>query len=253
MKNIFNQSYEWVYQSFSLFKVSTRFSLVAGMFYLMFYMFIPATPGLNILSPILIMLWPFITVFIVAFYLSILEKKVFDLKKVMDLIRGKFARFMSIGLLSIVYTVGLSAWVSSDVARIVEIPQGQGLGEIQFGDFSPIIIKALVITIPFLMLTWFAPLLIAFNNFDFLKSIKSSFAGCLLYLFQILIAWTIIITVFVCLIFLITLLISSMNFLGNNLISLFSSFFVLILATIFIAMSFTFQTITYRKIFKSVI
>jgi len=87
MKNIFNQSYEWVYQSFSLFKVSTRFSLVAGMFYLMFYMFIPATPGLNILSPILIMLWPFVTVFIVAFYLSILEKKVFDLKKVMDLIR----------------------------------------------------------------------------------------------------------------------------------------------------------------------
>ena len=251
MKKYFNQSYQWVYQSFSLFKLSARFSLIAGMFYLMFYMFIPATPGLNMLSPILIILWPFITVFIVAYYLSILEKQPYDFKKASGTLKGKFPRFIAIGLLSIFYTIILSAWVSSDIAEIFALSQTPDINRVQLSDFSPILMKALILTTPFLMLTWFAPLLIAFNNFNFFKSIKSSFAGCLLYFIQILMAWVVILSIFLGSIFMVTFLISSMSFLSNNLISLLSSFFVLILATIFIAISFTFQSITYKEIFKS--
>lgn len=253
MKNILDRSFRWVYESFNLLKLSTRFSLIAGMFYLMFYMFIPASPGLSLLTPVLIIFWPFIAVYIISYYLSVLNNKPYDFKKMTDSIKGKFSKLIYIGFLYIFYTILLSVLISEDVIKINEIAQTSELKAIETKDLTAIALKALILTIPFLMLTWFAPFLVVFNNFDFFKSIKSSFAGCLMFFVPILITWLIFVCIFVGLIVLITFVISSMNFLGMNFISLFTSFFILFLAIIFISITFIFQAIAFKEIFKSII
>lgn len=243
MKKNINQTYQWIYESFSLLKRHIRFSLLAGMFYLMFYMFVPATPGLNILSPLLIILWPFVTILIVGNYLSKLNGQAFDIKMLFNLLRQKLSHLIFVGLLSIAYTIFLSAWLSADMTRIIELSQSSELEKIYFNLISPILIKILLATIPFIMLTWFAPLLIVFKNYNFLKSIKSSFAACLIYLIPLLLSWIFFICVFLLVIFIV-------SFIASSLSPILSSFFILILVTIYFALTFAFQGITYKTIFK---
>lgn len=244
MKKNINQTYQWIYESFSLLKRHIRFSLLAGMFYLMFYMFVPATPGLNILSPLLIILWPFVTILIVGNYLSKLNGQAFDIKMLFNLLRQKLSHLIFVGLLSIAYTIFLSAWLSADMTRIIELSQSSSeLEKISFNLISPILIKILLATIPFIMLTWFAPLLIVFKNYNFLKSIKSSFAACLIYLIPLLLSWIFFICVFLLVIFIV-------SFIASSLSPILSSFFILILVTIYFALTFAFQGITYKTIFK---
>lgn len=244
MKKNINQTYQWIYESFSLLKRHIRFSLLAGMFYLMFYMFVPATPGLNILSPLLIILWPFVTILIVGNYLSKLNGQALDIKMLFNLLRQKLSHLIFVGLLSIAYTIFLSAWLSADMTRIIELSQSSSeLEKISFNLISPILIKILLATIPFIMLTWFAPLLIVFKNYNFLKSIKSSFAACLIYLIPLLLSWIFFICVFLLVIFIV-------SFIASSLTPLLSSFFILILVTFYFALTFAFQGITYKTIFK---
>jgi hypothetical protein len=244
MKKNINQTYQWIYESFSLLKRHIRFSLLAGMFYLMFYMFVPATPGLNVLSPLLIILWPFVTILIVGNYLSKLNGQALDIKMLFNLLRQKLSHLIFVGLLSIAYTIFLSAWLSADMTRIIELSQSSSeLEKISFNIISPILIKILLATIPFIMLTWFAPLLIVFKNYNFLKSIKSSFAACLIYLIPLLLSWLFFISIFLLVIFIV-------SFIASSLSPLLSSFFILILVTIYFALTFAFQGITYKTIFK---
>lgn len=244
MKKNINQTYQWIYESFSLLKRHIRFSLLVGMFYLMFYMFVPATPGLNVLSPLLIILWPFVTILIVGNYLSKLNDQALDIKMLFNLLRQKLSHLIFVGLLSIAYTIFLSAWLSADMTRIIELSQSSSeLERISFNLISPILIKILLATIPFIMLTWFAPLLIVFKNYNFLKSIKSSFAACLIYLIPLMLSWLFFISIFLLVIFIV-------SFIASSLSPLLSSFFILILVTIYFALTFAFQGITYKTIFK---
>jgi hypothetical protein len=129
------------------------------------------------------------------------------------------------------------------MTRIIELSQSSELEKISFNLISPIIIKILLATIPFIMLTWFAPLLIVFKNYNFLKSIKSSFAACLIYLIPLLLSWIFFICVFLLVIFIV-------SFIASSLSPILSSFFILILVTIYFALTFAFQGITYKTIFK---
>lgn len=160
-----------------------------------------------------------------------------------NLLRQKLSHLIFVGLLSIAYTIFLSAWLSADMTRIIELSQSSELEKISFNLISPILIKILLATIPFIMLTWFAPLLIVFKNYNFLKSIKSSFAACLIYLIPLLLSWIFFICVFLLVIFIV-------SFIASSLSPILSSFFILILVTIYFALTFAFQGITYKTIFK---
>ena len=161
-----------------------------------------------------------------------------------NLLRQKLSHLIFVGLLSIAYTIFLSAWLSADMTRIIELSQSSSeLEKVSFNLISPILIKILLATIPFIMLTWFAPLLIVFKNYNFLKSIKSSFAACLIYLIPLLLSWIFFICVFLLVIFIV-------SFIASSLSPLLSSFFILILVTFYFALTFAFQGITYKTIFK---
>jgi hypothetical protein len=111
--------------------------------------------------------------------------------------------------------------------------------------------KLILLLLPLLMATWFSPMLIVYNHYSLFKSIKSSIAGCLMYIAPLGLSWLIFSTTAI-------LFMLSCGVLIGSLASFFPSigpslmgaiiFFALLVIT---SVMFAFQYISYRDIFKT--
>ena len=102
----------------------------------------------------------------------------------------------------------------------------------------------------FMMMTWFAPLLIAFKGYSFFRAIKSSFAACLLYLIPIALGLLII---SLCFLFIVLAISFIFAFIGTSASGLFSfvlSFSLIIAMAAYMALTFAIQSVTFKAIFK---
>tara|TARA_B110000261_G_C13075983_1_gene354037 strand:- start:43 stop:807 length:765 start_codon:yes stop_codon:yes gene_type:complete len=250
MRDSLIRSYKWILLSLNLFKISLGPSLFLGMSYLLIYLIIPVMPSTQILGPITILIWPFVSVFILYFYFCVYTKKKFEAADVFKIFsvnpRGLF--FMSI--LSASYAVIIGVLVSSDFETITKAMQMKQENKLNSFDFGILLFKLLIMGIPFYMATWFSPLLIASHNYGLWKAIKSSFAGSLMYIFPLFFAWLGITLGFLGLVIMVTFLFTKMSFLGLTLISFLTSLSLLFLMASFVAIIFCFQFITFIDIFK---
>jgi hypothetical protein len=103
------------------------------------------------------------------------------------------------------------------------------------------------------MATWFSPILISYHNFDLVKAIKSSFAGVLLSIIPITLAWLILLGGFISLIFLMIMIFTVLGAGTNILLSYVLIFFCMVTLAAYIATLFSFQFVTYNDIYKSII
>ena len=215
--------------------------------YLTIFLFIPILPALKFISPITIFLWPFIVLIYVDFYKELDEKKKFDIQRIFNLLKIKFRPLLSLGGLSFIFATIISFVFYSGGSFNPEVESYAELTE----RYLPIFAKVILISIPFFMATWFSPLLIAYHQYGIAKAIKSSLAGTLMFSIPILLGWIILTGGFIIIILLISLFFSSLSFLGQNLISFFSSLFLLISFTAYISIIYIFQYVTYKDIFGS--
>ena len=238
----------WIQSCLILFKQSIRPSLFLGMLYVTIFLFFPILPGLKFISPVTIFLWPFIVLIYVHFYRELDAKRDFNLQYIFNLLKAKFRPLLSLGGLSFVFATTVSFVFYSDLGPKTE--------EIKsFAEASdrllPIFAKIILISIPFFMATWFSPLLIAYNEYGFLKAIKSSFAGTLMFSIPLLLGWFILTGSFILVVLFVSFLFSSLSFLGQNLVSFLSSLFLLLSFTAYISIVFIFQYVSYKEIFGS--
>ena len=235
----------WIHSCLILFKQSVRQSLFLGMLYLTIFLFFPILPGLKFLSPITIFLWPFIVLIYIHFYRELDEKRDFDLNQIFNKLKVKFRPLLTIGGFTFIFATLVSILFHSEAIPTDKIKSFAEVAEI----LLPIFIKIILISIPFFMATWFSPLLIAYNDYGVLKSIKSSLAGTLMFSIPILIGWAILTGSFSLIVLLASILFSSLTFLGQNFISFFSSLFLLVSLTAYISILFIFQYVSYKDIF----
>ena len=235
----------WIHSCLILFKQSVRQSLFLGMLYLTIFLFFPILPGLKFLSPITIFLWPFIVLIYIHFYRELDEKRDFDLNQIFNKLKVKFRPLLIIGGFTFIFATLVSILFHSEAIPTDKIKSFAEVAEI----LLPIFIKIILISIPFFMATWFSPLLIAYNDYGVLKSIKSSLAGTLMFSIPILIGWSILTGSFILIVLLASILFSSLTFLGQNFISFFSSLFLLVSLTAYISILFIFQYVSYKDIF----
>jgi len=240
----------WIYSCLILFQKSVRQSLFLGMLYFTFSLFVIPAFAISIgeikLSVAHIIL-PFIILIYLHFYRELIGNRGFDLKHVFDMLKVKFKPLLSLGVLIFIHA-GLVIFVFHSDA-------GFTLEEIK--EFAqdkerllPAFTKIILISIPFLMATWFSPLLIAYNEYGFVRAVKSSFAGTLMFSIPLLLGWIILTSIFVLIITFISLIFLSLSFLGQNLISLLSSLFFLLSLTAYYSILFIFQYVTYKDIFE---
>jgi hypothetical protein len=250
MKQSLSKSYKWILLSLNLFKISLGPSLFLGMSYLLIYLIIPVMPSTQFLGSITILIWPFVTVFILYFYFSVYSKKKFEVTDAFKIFSVNPKGLFLMSIFSALYVTIIGVFVSSDVESILTTLQINQENEINLFDLGILLSKLLLTAIPFYMATWFSPLLISSHGYELLKAIKSSFAGSLMYILPLFFGWLGITLGFFGLVIAVTFLFTSMTFLGLTLASFLTSLSLLFLMASFVAIIFSFQFITFIDIYK---
>ena len=246
----------WVTESLNLFKTAPRKWLLLALAYVTLFMMIPSIGGLEFLAFFSILIWPVFLAIAIALYRNADMKKQQKLSETFNNIKPKMLTLMALGGACLLYGALISFMLNSDLQGLAALAQNKtSMSESQMmtllQKMFPVLLKMILLLIPLMMATWFAPMLIAFNNYTLVKAIKSSVAGSLQYLIALGTAW-LLLTIGIMLLMMgvgvVAGLISSMvPMLGQMLMSLVV-FGCLLLAT---ALMLAFQYVSYRDVFRA--
>jgi len=253
LKNILNKSHLWVTQSLILIKVNFKLTLLLGSTYIFAYLLIPTIPGLSLISPFLIIIWPISTMIFINYFRLAQNNKEFEFKDLLKIEKQNLRSLTYLGLICLFYSLFISLILSPDLKDILALANESEMKGNIYNNSVSLITKFIILAIPILMATWFSPILISYHNFGLIKAIKSSFAGVLVSIIPILIAWIILLGGFISLVFLMIMIFTMLGASENIFMSYVLIFSCMIVLAAYIASLFSFQFITYKDIFKSII
>ena len=253
MKNILNKSHLWVTQSLILIKVNFKLTLLLGSTYIFAYLLIPTIPGLSLISPFLIIIWPISTMIFINYFRLAQNNKEFEFKDLLKIEKQNLRSLTYLGLICLFYSLFISLILSPDLKDILALANESEMKGNIYNNSVSLITKFIILAIPILMATWFSPILISYHNFGLIKAIKSSFAGVLVSIVPILIAWIILLGGFISLVFVMIMIFTMLGASENIFMSYVLIFSCMIVLAAYIASLFSFQFITYKDIFKSII
>lgn len=253
MKNILNKSHLWVTQSLILIKVNFKLTLLLGSAYIFAYLLIPTIPGLSLISPFLIIVWPISTMIFINYFRLAQNNKEFEFKDLLKIKKQNLRSLTYLGLICLFYSLFISLILSPDLKDIIALANESEMKGNIYNNAVGIITKFVILALPILMATWFSPILISYHNFGLIKAIKSSFAGVLVSIVPILIAWIILLGGFISLVFVMIMIFTMLGASENIFMSYVLIFSCMIVLAAYIASLFSFQFITYKDIFKSII
>ena len=253
MKNILNKSHLWVTQSLILIKVNFKLTLLLGSAYIFTYLLIPTIPGLSLISPFLIIVWPISTMIFINYFRLAQNNKEFEFKDLLKIKKQNLRSLTYLGLICLFYSLFISLILSPDLKNILALANESEMKGNIHNNAVGIITKFIILALPILMATWFSPILISYHNFGLIKAIKSSFAGVLVSIVPILIAWIILLGGFISLVFVMIMIFTMLGASENIFMSYVLIFSCMIVLAAYIASLFSFQYITYKDIFKSII
>ena len=184
----------WIKESIALFKTAPRKWLMLALAYIGFFMILSSTRILPIFAFVSILIWPVFLTLAIALYRNADLKKQQTLSETMQMIQPKMLQLMALGVACLLYTILMSYLLDSDLQDLTSIAQHKPeMSESEIAVFMqkamPVMLKMLLLFIPLIMVTWFSPMLIAFNNYSVIKAIKSSIAGSLQYIIALIAAW----------------------------------------------------------------
>ena len=237
----------WVKESAALFKTAPRKWLLLALAYIGFVL-LPSALGLQLLVFINTLILPFFLVIAMIMYRNADIKKQQDLSEIMKNIQPKIPLLIALGGACLLYAVLMRFVLGSDIQGLTELLQAKTkMTESEITIFmqkmTPVLLKMLLLSVPLLMATWFAPMLIAFNNYSLVKAIKSSIAGSLQYMVALGAAWLLFTAGIAALILPAIIIGAFVPLLGQML--LFGCF---LLAT---ALMLAFQYVSYRDVFRA--
>ncbi len=253
MKNILNKSHLWVTQSLILIKANFKLTLLLGSAYMFAYLLIPTIPGLSLISPFLIIVWPISTMIFINYFRLAQDNKEFEFKDLLKIEKQNLRSLTYLGLICLFYSLFISLILSPDLKDILDLANESEMKGNIYNNTIGLITKFIILAIPILMATWFSPILISYHNFSLIKAIKSSFAGVLVSIIPISIAWIILLGGFISLVFVMIMIFTMLGASENIFMSYVLIFSCMIVLVAYIASLFSFQFITYKDIFKSII
>ena len=246
----------WIKESIALFKTAPRQWLLLALAYVGLFIVLPSVPILQFFAFVTILMWPVFLALALGLYRNADMKKQQTLSELMQIIQPKMLQLMALGGACLLYAVLMSFVLNSDLQGLAALAQNKDkMTESQMMAFMqkmlPVTLKMLLLSIPLLMATWFSPMLIAFNNYNFVKAMKSSIAGSLQYIIALTAAWLLLTFGILALMLgvgiiggIVSVLVPA---LGQLLIP-FILFGCMLLAT---ALMLAFQYVSYRDVFRA--
>jgi len=246
----------WVKESIDLFKTAPRKWLLLALAYVGVFMMLPSIPGLQFFAFISVLIWPVFLAIAIMMYRNADMKKQQNLGEIFNQILPKMSQLMALGAACLLYAVLVSFVLNSDIEGLVALTQNKAeMTEPQvlalMQKMVPFMLKLALLLTPLMMATWFSPMLIAFNNYDLVKAIKSSIAGSIQYMIALAAAWILLSGGIVVLMLIVGIAVGIVSNLVPALGQMLTSFLIfgcLLLAT---ALMLAFQYVSYRDAFRA--
>jgi len=246
----------WVKESIDLFKTAPRKWLLLALAYVGVFMMLPSIPGLQFFAFISVLIWPVFLAIAIMMYRNADMKKQQNLGEIFNQIQPKISQLMALGAACLLYAVLVSFVLNSDIEGLVALTQNKAeMTEPQvlalMQKMVPFMLKLALLLTPLMMATWFSPMLIAFNNYDLVKAIKSSIAGSIQYMIALAAAWILLSGGIVVLMLTVGIAVGIVSNLVPALGQMLTSFLIfgcLLLAT---ALMLAFQYVSYRDAFRA--
>lgn len=246
----------WVKESVALFKTQPSKWMLLAIAYVGIFMMLPSIPGLGIFALLSVLIWPVFIAFAVMLYRNAEMGKQETVQAVLAKIQPKFTVLMLLGLVCLVYATLATFILNSDIQGLMSFAdKGAQMSESEYekfmDQFMPFMLKLLLLLLPLFVATWFAPVLIAINNYSLVNAIKSSIAGVLQYTVAMGAAWLVLSAGVMALMLVVGLVIGTLGALVPVLAQALMPMLVfgcLLLAT---ALMFAFQYVSYRDVFRA--
>ena len=246
----------WVKESIDLFKTAPRKWLLLALVYVGVFMMMPSIPGLQFFAFISVLIWPVFLAIAIMMYRNADMKKQQNIGEIFNQIQPKMSQLMALGASCLLYAVLVSFVLNSDIEGLVALTQNKAeMTEPQvlalMQKMVPFMLKLALLLTPLMMATWFSPMLIAFNNYDLVKAIKSSIAGSIQYMIALASAWILLSGGIVVLMLTVGIVVGIVSNLVPALGQMLTSFLIfgcLLLAT---ALMLAFQYVSYRDAFRA--
>ena len=245
--NAIRQTQSWLRDIFLILKKTKNYSLMIGYTYLFIFLVLPSLPLIQLLSPIVIILWPVVVVQIITFYQSQENKKI-SIFKLDSQLKKSIPQLLRIGLITFFYALLVSTFLSPQMQSIVE-QANAGDSVIEAAVFIKLILKLFLFMLPLFAATWFSPMIIVFRGEGVLKALKSSIAAILIYILPLLMTWASMIVIFALLIYVLQNFLLLFGFSQAVYIAV-STVVIFSFTAIYIAALFIFQFLGYKQIFK---
>lgn len=246
----------WISESIALLKQSPRKWLLLSLAYLGIFVLIPSVPGLQLFALMTIVIWPVFIAIAIRLFRNEEVKKTENLSAIMQLIQPKIKNLLLLGLLTLVYFIGVSILFSSDAQVLAAILEKQTQMSEQetvtaMQTMMPILLKLMLLFVPLMIAVWFAPMLIAFNGYSVMKSLKSSVAGGIQYMVALAAAWLLLSAGVIGLMLMASIVVGLLAFLQPSIAQALMSLFLFGCFLISIALTLAFQYVSYRDIFRA--
>ncbi len=246
----------WISESIALLKQSPRKWLLLSLAYLGIFVLIPSVPGFQLFALMTIVIWPVFIAVAIRLFRNEEVKKTENLSAIMQLIQPKIKNLLLLGLLTLVYFIGVSILFSSDAQVLAAILEKQTQMSEQemvtaMQTMMPILLKLMLLFVPLMIAVWFAPMLIAFNGYSVMKSLKSSVAGGIQYMVALAAAWLLLSAGVIALMLMASIVVGLLAFLQPSIAQALMSLFLFGCFLISIALTLAFQYVSYRDIFRA--
>lgn len=246
----------WISESIAIFKQSPRKWLLLALVYLGLFVLLPATPGAQILAFATVLIWPTFIAFAMRLYRNAEFKKEEKLSTVMQLIQPKMRALLTLGALNLVYFILISFFLIADMqtmAGIVDNQEQMNPQELSTAmqTLIPIFFKLTLLFIPLMIINWFSPTLITFNQYPLGKAIKSSIAGCLQYIVALIAAWLLLSASMLALLTIASFLLGMFAVVSPAIVAPLLNVVVFGCVLLGIALTLAFQYVSYRDVFRA--
>lgn len=246
----------WVKESIDLFKTAPRKWLLLALSYVGIFMMLPSIPGLQFFAFISVLIWPVFLAMAIMMYRNADMKKQQNLGEIFNQIQPKMSQLMALGAACLLYAVLVSFVLNSDIEGLVALTQNKAeMTEPQvlalMQKMVPFMLKLALLLTPLMMATWFSPMLIAFNNYDLVKAVKSSIAGSIQYMIALAAAWILLSGGIVVLMLTVGIAVGIVSNLVPALGQMLTSFLIFGCLLIATALMLAFQYVSYRDVFRA--
>lgn len=246
----------WVKESIALFKTQPSRWLLLAIAYVGIFMMLPSIPGLGFFALLTVLIWPVFIVFAVMLLRNADMGKLDTVQDVFAKIKDKIPLLMLLGLVCLIYATLATYLLNSDIEGLMTFSQNKtAMSETEYSvfmeKFVPFLFKLLLLLLPLFIATWFSPMLIALNNYDLLKAIKSSIAGVLQHTIAMGAAWLILSAGVMLLMMVLGLVIGILGALVPLLAQALMPMLVFGTLLVATALMFAFQYVSYRDIFRA--